>query len=62
MCKAIKDLIEEGRQEGERFGRQEGERLAAQVIHMSIHGESESTISKRCEIPVEKVQEILQLF
>ena len=54
MCKAINDLIEEGRQDGER--------LAAKVIHMSIHGENESAISKLCEIPIEKVREILQFF
>ncbi len=62
MCKAINDLIEEGRSKGFQDGFQNGERLAAKVIHMSIHGENESTISKLCEIPIEKVREILQFF
>lgn len=66
MCKAINGLIEEGRtkgfQDGFQNGFQDGERLAAKVIHMSIHGENESVISKLCEIPIEKVREILQFF
>lgn len=66
MCKAINDLIEEGRtkgfQDGFQNGFQDGERLAVKVIHMSIHGENESAISKLCEIPIEKVREILQFF
>lgn len=58
MCKAIQELMELGRSEG----RNEGFKLAAQVVHMNAEGNDEATISKLCEIPVEKVREILQLF
>lgn len=58
MCKAIQDLMEHGRNEGINKGIQ----LTAQVIHMNADGKNETTIATLCEIPIEKVREILQLF
>lgn len=54
MCKAIKDLME--------IGRNEGIQLTAQVIHMNADGKNETAIAEACQVSIEKIQEILQLF
>lgn len=64
MCKAIQDLIEQGRQDGikqgEELGRGNGIKIALQVIHMNELGKNRADISEVCGLTVEKVEEILQ--
>lgn len=60
MCKAIQDLIEEGRQDGVRLGEENGIKITLKVQQMNKLGKSKEVISELCGIPVEKVEEILQ--
>lgn len=68
MCKAIDDMIEdgraEGRIEGERRGRIDGEQqgiaLTKRVFKLSREGKSIQEIAEMCEISTKKVQLILE--
>ena len=62
MCKAIYDMVEQGREEGRKEGREEGIKLALEVLHMNRLGKSSEVISECCEMAVDEVEEILQAF
>ena len=59
MCKAIDDMINEGRQDGLKRGRQDGIALTKLVIRLESKGMKVEEIAKQCEISVDEVQEIL---
>lgn len=58
MCKAIRDMIEDGRQEGIK----EGQRRVVKIFKLNASGKSKVDISKECEIPIEQVEEIINMF
>ncbi len=59
VCKAITDLIEDGRLEGEARGKAEGIQLTKQIFKFYIAGKSVEEIAKVCDVATEKVAEIL---
>lgn len=62
MCKAIKDMIEDGRQEGIKEGIKEGERRTINILKLNILGKSVEDISKECEMTEKQVEEIINMF
>lgn len=78
MCKAIKEMIEDGknegielgrsegielgRSEGIELGRMEGEKLAIEVMKLKLQGMSAKEIAKKSGASMEKVDEILRKF
>ena len=62
MCKAIKDMIEDGRQEGRQEGIKEGERRTINILKLNILGKSIEDISKECEMTEKQVEEIINMF
>lgn len=56
MCKAIDDMIEDGRIEGER----QGIFLSKQVFKLNGEGKSLQEIADTCAVSLEKVQMILE--
>ncbi|MCI6005968.1 MAG: transposase [Blautia sp.] len=55
MCKAIDDMIEDGRKEGHK----EGIQLAKRVFRLNAQNTSVDDIARQCDITVENVLEIL---
>lgn len=62
MCKAIKEMIEDGKNEGIELGRMEGEELAIEVMKLKLQGMSTKEIAKKSGASMEKVDEILRKF
>ena len=68
MCKGLKELLEDkrnegeqkGRKEGEQEGRQEGIKLTKKVYQLNRAGKSNEAIAKECDISVLQVEEILE--
>lgn len=60
MCKAIDDMIEDGRTEGKMEGEQQGIALTKRVFKLSGEGKSIQEIAEMCEISTKKVQLILE--
>lgn len=59
MCQAIKDMVNNGMQDGIKVGEAQGIQLAKQVFQMSIAGKTLKDIAKECGITQKKVRSIL---
>lgn len=60
MCKAIDDMIEDGRKEGRMDGERQGIILTKQVFKLERQGKSLQEIADTCAISLEKAQMILK--
>ena len=56
MCKAIREMIEEGRQEGESHGKKLGLILACTFLYKKSEGKTEEEIAQECGCPIEDVR------
>jgi predicted transposase/invertase (TIGR01784 family) len=57
----IKEGIKEGKEEGLKEGKEEGITLVKKVLRLHLENKSPKEIAKLCELPLESVQEILEL-
>ena len=60
MCKAIRDLVEDGRNEGRQEGRNEGIQLAKNVLRMAREQVPAEEIARKLSITKEEVEQILK--
>ncbi|MBP3462285.1 MAG: hypothetical protein J6J72_01660 [Tyzzerella sp.] len=60
MCKALTELIEEGREEGRDKGITEGIELTKKVYKLQKLGKSHVEIAEECNIEVSQVEAILE--
>ena len=59
MCKAIRDLVEDGRNEGIQLGVQQGVQLAKQILNMAKENVSIPEIARRLSISEKEVRQLL---
>ena len=59
MCRAIQEMIDEGREEGRKEGREEAEKFIFTVIRMHAKGMNVKEISKECGVPRKRIKQIL---
>ena len=60
MCKAIRDLVEDGRNEGRLEGQKEGIQLAKNVLRMAGEQVPAEEIARELSITKEEVEKILE--
>ena len=60
MCKAIRDLVEDGRNEGRLEGQKEGIQLAKNVLRMAGEQIPTEEIARELSITKEEVEKILE--